>query len=248
MLWMLLIITLFYHMSNNILIVGASKGLGKAVCKELIDRKAVDNLYVVARSESSLKEIDNYAIAKGVNCEYVLLDLNKPKEVESSLKEFSKEKNINVFFYNAGYLKAKNLVEIEEEEVSRMYNVNLFSFISSWKGIHRNMDLSNNPQVITSGSMGGFQGSVKFPSMSTYSSSKAALANLMEVLAEEHKEEGIIFNTLSFGAINTEMLQEAFPDYKCDVNPEDMANFVCNFILGPRLFNGKNIPVSITTP
>ena len=235
-------------MSNNILIIGASKGLGRAVCKELIDREAVDNLYVIARSESSLKDIRNYAERHRVNCEYLCLDLNKPKEVEASLNIFSQGKDINIFFYNAGYLRSDNLINMDDDEISRMLNVNLLSFISSWKAIYSNMDLSNKPQVLTSGSMGGYQGSVKFPSLSVYSSTKAALANLMEVLAEEHKEEGIIFNTLSFGAINTEMLQEAFPEYKCNVNPEEMASFVCNFMLGPRLLNGKNIPVSLTTP
>ena len=97
--------------------------------------------------------------------------------------------------------------------------------------------------------MGGVQGSVKYSGMAYYSASKAALATLTECLAEEYKERGIFFNCLAFGAVQTEMLTEAFPGYKAPITATEAAHFVVDFALtGHRYFNGKILPVSVTTP
>ena len=58
--------------------------------------------------------------------------------------------------------------------------------------------------------MGGIQGSLKFPGLAAYSSAKGAVITLSELLAEEYKEQGIVFNVLALGAVQTEMLEEAF--------------------------------------
>ena len=70
-----------------------------------------------------------------------------------------------------------------------------------------------------------------------------------EKLAEEFKNTGIKINTLALGAVQTEMLEEAFPGYKASINPIEMADFIYKFSLeGNSFFNGKIIPVSITNP
>ena len=97
--------------------------------------------------------------------------------------------------------------------------------------------------------MGGIQGSLKFAGLSAYSSSKGALITLTELLAEEYKNAGISFNVLALGAVQTEMLKEAFPKYKAPVNAEEMAHYIGEFSLkGNNYFNGKVIQVSNTTP
>jgi len=97
--------------------------------------------------------------------------------------------------------------------------------------------------------MAGFQGSSKFSGLSYYSASKAALASLSECLAEELKPQGIRVNALAIGAVQTEMLEEAFPGIKAPLEPREMARFMEWFTLnGGQYFNGKVIPVSISTP
>jgi NAD(P)-dependent dehydrogenase (short-subunit alcohol dehydrogenase family) len=97
--------------------------------------------------------------------------------------------------------------------------------------------------------MGGFQGSSKFPGLSAYSASKAALASLTECMAEELKSDGIHVNCLALGAVDTEMLRQAFPGYQAPVSSEDMARFIGEFSINQRtFFNGKIIPVSSSTP
>ena len=97
--------------------------------------------------------------------------------------------------------------------------------------------------------MGGFQGSAKFPGLSLYSAAKGAVAILSEAMAVELKEQGISVNALALGAVQTEMLAQAFPGYKAPLQPEEIAGFIADFVLtGHRFFNGKILPVSSSNP
>jgi NAD(P)-dependent dehydrogenase (short-subunit alcohol dehydrogenase family) len=97
--------------------------------------------------------------------------------------------------------------------------------------------------------MGGIQGSLKFAGLSAYSSSKGALITLSELLAEEYKEQGIAFNVLALGSVQTEMLAEAFPGYRAPLSASQMADYIFNFTLtGHEFYNGKILQVSSTTP
>ena len=104
-------------------------------------------------------------------------------------------------------------------------------------------------QIINIGSMGGYLGSSKFPGLSVYSAAKGALATLTECLAEELQEKNVRVNCLALGAVQTEMLEKAFPGYQAPINPEQMANFIYNFAThSSKFMNGKVIPVSLNTP
>ena len=90
---------------------------------------------------------------------------------------------------------------------------------------------------------------MKFPGLAAYSSSKGAVITLSELLAEEYKEQQISFNVLALGAVQTEMLEEAFPGYKAPVSASEMADYIFNFALnGNKFYNGKILQVSSTTP
>jgi NAD(P)-dependent dehydrogenase (short-subunit alcohol dehydrogenase family) len=109
--------------------------------------------------------------------------------------------------------------------------------------------LQKGSHVVTISSMGGVQGSLKFAGLAAYSSSKGAVITLSELLAEEYKEQGISFNVLALGSVQTEMLQEAFPGYQAPLSASEMANYIYDFTLtGNKYFNGKVLPVSSTNP
>jgi NAD(P)-dependent dehydrogenase (short-subunit alcohol dehydrogenase family) len=109
--------------------------------------------------------------------------------------------------------------------------------------------MHKNAHIVNIGSMGGIQGSVKFPGLSVYSASKGALAILTECLAEELKNKHISINCLALGAVQTEMFNAAFPGAKAVNSSEQMADFIVDFALkGNNLFNGKILPVSVSTP
>ena len=66
-------------------------------------------------------------------------------------------------------------------------------------------------------SMGGVQGSSKFPGLSLYSAAKGAVCVFTESLSTEWVQRGIAVNALALGAVQTEMLDEAFPGFQAPV-------------------------------
>jgi NAD(P)-dependent dehydrogenase (short-subunit alcohol dehydrogenase family) len=109
--------------------------------------------------------------------------------------------------------------------------------------------MNKESHVVTISSMGGVQGSMKFAGLAAYSSSKGAVITLTELLAEEYNETGPSFNVLALGAVQTEMLQEAFPDYEAPTTALEMANYIYDFALnGNQFYNGKMLQVSNSTP
>jgi 3-oxoacyl-[acyl-carrier protein] reductase len=107
---------------------------------------------------------------------------------------------------------------------------------------------SKLPHIVNISSVGGVNNTSKFPGLSIYSSSKGALTTLSECLAEELKGK-ISVNTLALGAVDTEMLQQAFPGYKAPLSSYEMAKYVADFALfGNNFMNGQIIKVALSNP
>ena len=160
------------------------------------------------------------------------------------VKSFGK---IDVLINNAGALVNKPFSEISNTDLQHIYNVNVFAPFRLVRDL--SSYFSSQSHTINISSVGGVQGSVKFPGLSAYSSSKGALTILTECLAEEFKETKHRFNALALGAVQTEMLSEAFPDYQAPLSAQEMAKYLVRFALEDGLYyNGKVLNVSSTTP
>ena len=97
--------------------------------------------------------------------------------------------------------------------------------------------------------MGGVNFTSKFPGLSLYSSSKAAISILTECLAEELMDLNIRVNAFALGAVQTEMLEKAFPGYESGISSQEMAKFIVNFINSSKnLINGQVIRVAKSNP
>ena len=156
--------------------------------------------------------------------------------------------SIDFVVFNSGKLINRPFLELTEEEILSSYKVNVLSAFNVFQVVIPKMK-NPNSHVVTISSMGAFQGSVKFSGLSSYSSSKAALTNLTEMLAEEFKNSNISFNCLCLGAAQTTMLEQAFPGYQAPVSAEKMAEYIVDFTLNANQWlNGKIIPVSLSTP
>ena len=67
--------------------------------------------------------------------------------------------------------------------------------------------------------------------------------------AEEFKATGPKFNALALGAVQTQMLAEAFPGFQAPITAENFAPYVLDFGLnGHQYYNGKTLQVSSSTP
>lgn len=165
------------------------------------------------------------------------------------LSPFLKERlgTIDILINNAGSLINKPFSETTEEDLGEMLQSNV---ISHFRMIQNTIPLMQaGSHIVNIGSMGGFQGSVKFPGLSAYSASKAALHTLTECLAFELAENGIKVNCLALGSAQTEMLEAAFPGYQSPIMAFEMGKYVADFArTGQKFFNGKIIPVAVTTP
>jgi 3-oxoacyl-[acyl-carrier protein] reductase len=226
---------------KNIIITGTSRGIGFEMVK--IFAKMGHNVLALSRDKSSVmaENLEN------VQCfSFDITDEDCHMRAESMI-ENNWDSKVDILINNAGALLNKPFSETNSDDFKEVYNVNVFGVASITRKFLRFMHKDSH--VVNISSMGGIQGSMKFPGLAAYSSSKAALITLTELLAEEYKENGPAFNVLALGAVQTEMLEEAFPGYEAPVTAKEMADYIANFSLtGNKLFNGKVLQVSNSTP
>jgi 3-oxoacyl-[acyl-carrier protein] reductase len=166
------------------------------------------------------------------------------------MKRLPKElKQIDILINNAGILINKSFLETNLEDIEKLFQINCFAPALLIRQLMPFMGQKANSHVVNISSMGGFQGSMKFPGLTYYSASKAALACLTECLSEEFKDTKVAFNCLALGSVQTDMLEEAFPGYKAQLKPEEIAEFIGHFALtAHNHMRGKIVPVSLTNP
>ena len=227
-------------MSKNVIITGTSRGIGF----ELVQLLAKQGYNVLALSRNA----NPVSSMKLDNVTTISLDLNKIedyKKVEIFIS--SHWEQVDILINNAGTLLNKSFSETTYKDFENVYKTNVFGVAEMTRVVIPFM--KKDSHVVTVSSMGGVQGSLKFPGLSAYSSSKGAVITLTELLAEEYKETGPSFNVLALGAVQTEMLEKAFPDYKAPTTALEMAQYIFDFALtGNQFYNGKLLQVSNSTP
>ncbi|MCP4356259.1 MAG: SDR family oxidoreductase [Proteobacteria bacterium] len=235
----------------NIIITGASRGIGFETVK-LFAKTEGNKIFAVSRNK---QKIEDLAKTCKIDQPYstvipLAFDLSDKKELNSLVNEINREvSHIDILINNAGFLVSRNFDEILDTEIEQIFNVNVLAPMFLIQKILPLLKKSEKAHVVNISSMAGFQGSSKFPGLVPYSASKSAIAGLTECLAEEYKDTNIRFNALALGAVSTEMLAEAFPGYDASTSAIEMANYFYDFALnGHKMFNGKVLPVSSTTP
>jgi short-subunit dehydrogenase len=225
---------------KNVIITGTSRGIGF----ELAQLFAKNNYNVLAISRNT-KTLNSLSLK---NITTLSADLAEEKDLKRITKFISDNwKTVDILIHNAGKLINKPFEKLNTSDFLEVYKVNVFAVAELTKQCIP--FLKKGSHVVTISSIGGVQGSVKFPGLAAYSSSKGAVLTLTELLAEEYKEKQISFNALALGAVQTEMLEEAFPGYKASVSAVEMAAYIFNFALtGNQFYNGKILQVSSTTP
>ncbi len=226
----------------NIIITGCSKGIGL----ELVKLLAVNHkVYAISRDVSLLNEMkqqNQYA----KNLFPISADITQIKQ--QFFDSLIDSLGIDVLINNAGFLANKPFIELSKEDYRQIMDVNFYGVINM---IQLSISKLSNAkgQVVNIGSIGGVQGSSKFPGLSIYSSSKGAISILTECLAVELDQYDIKINCLALGAVQTDMLNKAFPGFKAEITALEMASYIVNFInSSSKLSNGLIIPVKKTNP
>ncbi len=225
---------------KKVIVTGTSRGIGY----ELVQLFADAGYQVLALSRNPVP----VSAIQLEGCTIFPFDITDSKDIDK-ISNFVKEnwKQVDILINNSGTLINKPFKETTPSEFKRVYDVNVFGAAALTQAMLPFM--KKDGHVVNISSMGGVQGSVKFPGLSAYSSSKGALISLTELLAEEYKETGPSFNVLALGAVQTKMLEEAFPGFKANTAAEEMAQYIMDFSLtGNKMFNGKVLQVSNSTP
>ncbi|MFK5982602.1 MAG: SDR family oxidoreductase [Flavobacteriaceae bacterium] len=225
---------------KKVIITGTSRGIGYELVQLFTD--AGYQVLALSRNETLLSGVNTEG------CTIFNFDITDVKDIKM-VSNFVKEnwKQVDILINNSGQLVNKPFAKTSIEDFKQVYDVNVFGAAALTKAMLPFM--KKDGHVVNISSMGGIQGSMKFAGLSAYSSSKGALITLTELLAEEYKETGPSFNVLALGAVQTEMLEEAFPGYKANVSAEEMAEYIMEFSLtGNKMYNGKVLQVSSSTP
>lgn len=224
---------------KNIIITGTSRGIGYELALQFAN--AGHQVLAISRKTPQ-------ALIEHPNVSCLSLDISVAEDLLQVEKFIAQTwKNVAILVHNAGSLLHKPFGQISTEEFQNIYKVNVFAVAELTRICIPYMQEGSH--VVTISSMGGIQGSMKFAGLAAYSSSKGAVITLSELLAEEYAAQGIAFNVLALGAVNTEMLQEAFPGYEAPLSAKEMADYIFNFALtGNKYYNGKVLQVSSSTP
>lgn len=233
----------------NIIITGASRGIGFELAKKF-SADTASKVFAIARNKEKLEKLYKGIKSENAGTSIFIKDFDlNAGNIQQELLPFILEKvsSIDILINNAGLLVNKPFSELTDGDFDQTFSVNVKSAFRLTRDLLPYF--SANAHIVNISSMGGVQGSSKFPGLSIYSASKGALGILTECLAEELKERKISVNALALGAVQTEMLAEAFPGYKAPLSAGQMADFIHNFALtGHAFFNGKILPVSSSTP
>lgn len=224
----------------NVIVTGSSRGIGF----ELVRLFAEEGHQVLAlsRNDGPISALGH----QNITC--FPFDLSRVSDFQK-LDTFLAEnwETVDVLINNAGKLVNKPFLETTALDFEEVYKVNVFGAADITRRVVPKMGKTGH--VVAISSMGGVQGSMKFPGLSAYSSSKGAVITLTELWAEEFKETGPSFNVLALGAVQTEMLEEAFPGYQAPTTALKMAEYIKDFaLIGQRFYNGKLLQVSNSTP
>ncbi|WP_197429421.1 SDR family NAD(P)-dependent oxidoreductase [Flavobacterium rakeshii] len=224
---------------KNIIITGTSRGIGYELALQFAN--AGHKVLAISRKVPQ-------AFIENQNISCLAVDISEDDNLQK-VHDFVANTwhSVDVLIHNAGALVNKPFEQITAQEFEYVYKVNVFGVAALNRVVLPFMQ--KGAHVVTISSIGGVKGTVKFAGLAAYSSSKGAVITLSELLAEEYKEQGIAFNVLALGAVNTEMLQEAFPGYEAPLSAGEMANYIYDFALtGNKYYNGKVLEVSSSTP
>ena len=225
---------------KTVCITGASRGIGLALAEKYL-REGHLVLAVSRRAdEIKTKNVDDENLVR------ISADITTPEGIDEVKMKVREQGALDVLIHNAGQLLYKPFGEISSMELNQVYEVNVFAPFLMTQALIESMESCH---IINISSVGGVEDSLKFPGLSAYSSSKAALNCLTQMWAEEFKDSDHTFNCLALGSVETEMFREAFPGVSASCTPDVMASFIYDFDKSaPSVQNGKIISVSRGNP
>ena len=191
----------------NILVTGATQGIGKAIAEELSE---VGTIFATGRNVELLRAYKNYCVC----------DLATDVE---TLESYIEAKKIDILINNAGEYIYGSIDKMTDDQIREIFEVNLLAPVKLIAKASVNMKKKKWGRIINIGSISGIMGEAN---ASLYSSTKSGLVGLTRALALELAEYNITVNTVNPGWVDTEMgmtsaeLSEFFQDEILETIPQ----------------------------
>jgi 3-oxoacyl-[acyl-carrier protein] reductase len=226
-----------YYVMKNIWITGASRGIGYSTAQLFLEMG--HRVVILTRNTQAVEGLSALYPETLYICTTDLLALEKSEYPDLP---------VDILINNAGALVNRPFSDITKEDLMKVYGTNVFGPIQLIQNLMPKF--SSDAHIVNISSVGGVTGSVKFPGLSAYSSSKGAMTILTECLQAEFGDStSWSFNCLALGAVQTEMLEEAFPGYVAPIDAAAMAAYICSFALNNhRVMRGRVVEVAMSTP
>lgn len=220
-----------------VLVTGVGKGIGYALARALL--KKGHRVVGVSRNLDAWADQPEGFLGLSID----LLE----KDAISLLETHVKSLLLDAVVHNAGVLVKASLQDLRAEDLDQMMRLHVTVPALLTKVLLPRIRPGGH--VVLIGSMSGFAGAKKYPGLSAYGASKAALMSFAESWAIELVDRNIQVNGLALGACETEMLRSAFPDSAKGMDADALAAWIASFVLeGNVCFNGKVLPVALADP
>ena len=220
---------MFSVKDKNIIITGASGGIGNSITKKLYDAGA--NILATGTREEKLDVLkENY-----VNIKTLKFDISDHKKIEEFVNDATAKLggSLDCIVNNAGITKDNLAIRMTMEEWSKVIDINLTSTFLMSKFAIKKMLKNKSGKIINITSVVGHTGNV---GQSNYTASKAGIVAMSKSLAIEYAKKNINVNCISPGFISTAMTDKIDEKFKDAIisnipanrlgKPEDVANAV----------------------
>lgn len=192
------------------LVTGASRGIGKAIAKQLAEQGAT--VIGTATSEKGAAAISDYLAASGVGRVLDVCDKGSVNElIDGISKEFGA---VTVLVNNAGITRDNLLMRMKDEEWDEIIDTNLSSIFRLSKACLRGMMKNKGGRIINIASVVGVSGNA---GQTNYAAAKAGIMGFSKSLAREVASRNITVNTVAPGFIATDMTDELPEEQKMAV-------------------------------
>jgi len=214
---------------KNIIVTGASGGIGKSIVEKLYDYGA--NVLATGTRMEKLEELKK----KFNNIKILQFDISQHDKIEEFIENATKELggSLDCIVNNAGITKDNLTIRMSLEEWSKVININLTSTFLMCKYSIKKMLKNKSGKIINITSVVGHTGNA---GQANYTASKAGIVAMSKSLAIEYAKKNINVNCISPGFISTAMTDQIDEKYKEAImtkipcnrlgKPEDVANAV----------------------
>jgi uncharacterized protein len=195
-------------MKKNILITGASSGIGKAFALKCAQDGA--HLILAARNEEKLKAVKSEVEKLGGTAEVVVTDVTNASDIRQLFLDATKDSRVlDVVFDNAGLGHVAKVWELTAEQIQQMLNVNTVGMILVAKYAAEVMQRQKYGHIIMTSSLAGL---ITLPEWSVYVASKWAITGFSDCIRAELKPYNVKVTTIHPGLVNTEFFAKEKAD------------------------------------